>query len=124
MTDDTNTTITAPEAPSPVGAYSQARRIGPLVRISGQLGLSADDQSIAGQTTVALHNIESILRAGGLQWADVLSLQVYLSSDSLFDEFDTAYSAIVPEPYPARTTISCELAPGALVEIDALAVLN
>ncbi|MBJ8346677.1 RidA family protein [Antrihabitans sp. YC2-6] len=109
-------------ATSPVGNFSYARRIGPFTQVSGQLGLSAGATTIAGQTAEALEKVEAILTSAGLSWSDVLTVRVHLASDDLFDDFDAAYAAIVPPPFPARVTVSSGLAPGALVEIDALAV--
>ena len=51
-------------------------------------------------------------------------MRAFIADDDLFDEFDATYAALVPQPYPARVTVAVGLAPGALVEIDALAVLD
>lgn len=117
------TEISTTDAPQPAGAYAQARRIGPFLQISGQLGIDGDDTSIEGQTRKALAHVTAILNASSASWSEVLSIRAYLSDDALFDRFDAAYRAELTSPFPARTTVSCELAPGALVEIDALAVL-
>ena len=108
---------------SPVGSFSYARQVGPFVQVSGQLGLADGATTIGEQTTASLRSVEAILASAGLGWSDVLTVRVHLTSDDLFDEFDAAYAAIVPEPFPARVTVSSGLAPGALVEIDALAVI-
>ncbi|MEV4806213.1 RidA family protein [Nonomuraea sp. NPDC049421] len=39
-------------------------------------------------------------------------------------EMNEAYEPIVEAPFPARITVSVQLPPGLLVEIDALAVLD
>ena len=108
---------------STVGSFSYARKIGQFVQVSGQLGLVEGATTVRAQTTASLGNVEAILTSAGLTWSDVLTVRVHLASDDLFDEFDAAYAAIVPEPFPARVTVSSGLAPGALVEIDALAVI-
>lgn len=123
MTTDT-TVLSTSEAPSPVGAYTQGRRIGPFLQTSGQLGLAANADTIVAQTRVALARVTAVLAAGDMDWSHVLTVRAYLAADELFDEFDSVYAELVPQPYPARITVSAGLAPGALVEIDALAVAD
>lgn len=116
--------ITSENVPPPAGAYSQARRVGPILRISGQLATGESVSTVADQTLAALGQVGTLLDAAGTTWANVVSVNVYLASDSYFDEFDRAYSQYLHSPFPARTTVSCELAPGAFVEIDALAYVG
>ncbi|MFD8152770.1 RidA family protein [Streptomyces sp. NPDC001046] len=121
------TTITTRSAPSPAGAYSQGRRIGPFLQICGQIAtdpatgapLEAD---AAGQTRRVLEQLEAILGADGAGWDDVLMVRVYLASDDDFDAMDAAYRSVLAEPFPPRTTVTAGLAPGALIEVDVLAV--
>ena len=116
--------ISTSDAPAPAGAYSQGRRIGPFLQVSGQLGLGEGAVTVSQQTELALRHVTAILDAGGATWADVLTVRAFIADDDLFDEFDATYAAVVPQPYPARVTVAVGLAPGALVEIDALAVLD
>lgn len=116
--------ILTTDAPAPAGTYCQARRIGSMLQVSGQLGISDGATTISEQTRRSLHHVQTILEASGASWTDVLTVRVYLAADELFDEFDVAYASVVPRPFPARVTVSAGLAPGALVEIDALAVLG
>jgi len=48
---------------------------------------------------------------------------VYLTDPADFAEMNDAYTELIREPYPSRTTVYVGLRPGLLVEIDALAVL-
>lgn len=121
--------ITSPLAPSPVGAYSQAKRIGPFLQVSGQLATDSETgQMLTGditeQTTRCLEQVEAILHEAGGTWEQVLTIRVYLSDDDNFDAFDAAYAQYLSSPYPARITVGAQLAPGALVEIEAFAVLD
>lgn len=121
--------INTPAAPPAVGAYSQGKQVGPFLQLSGQLAIDPATGSIlaggiAEQTEQSLTQIEALLKDAGASWADVLITRVYLASDDDFDAFDAAYSRVVPQPFPARVTVGAQLAPGALVEIDALAVLS
>jgi enamine deaminase RidA (YjgF/YER057c/UK114 family) len=51
-------------------------------------------------------------------------LRVYLTDAGHFAEFNAVFAEFVTEPYAARTTVYVGLAPGLLVEIDALAVVE
>lgn len=114
--------------PAPLGAYSQTRRIGGLLQVSGQLGIDPNTGQISGdirqQTARCLAAVHALLQAEGADWRNVLSVRIHLADDVLFDDFDREYAAHIPSPAPARTTTSAGLAPGALIEIDALAVLS
>lgn len=123
-----NRVIYSPNAPAPVGSYSQAKQIGRFLQVSGQLPIDPRtgnilQGSVTEQVVQVLAQIDAILTHAGAGWSDVLISRVYLSTDQDFDEFDAAYGQHVPAPYPARVTVGAELAPGALVEIEALAVI-
>ncbi len=46
------------------------------------------------------------------------------TSDDNFNAFDAVDADTVPKQYPPRATVGAELAPGALIEIEELAVLR
>ena len=123
-----NRVIESDNAPAPVGSYSQAKQIGRFLQVSGQIAIDPQTGGvlqcgITEQVSQVLAQIDAILAHAGAGWTDVLISRVYLSTDQDFDEFDAAYARHVPEPYPARVTVGAELAPGALVEIEVLAVV-
>jgi enamine deaminase RidA (YjgF/YER057c/UK114 family) len=51
-------------------------------------------------------------------------VRVYLADLEYFAPMNDVYQEFVQEPYPGRTTVFVGLAPGILVEIDALAVVE
>jgi 2-iminobutanoate/2-iminopropanoate deaminase len=116
-----STTSHRAELAPPAGAYSHTRLIGPFFQISGRVpaDLNAD---IEGQTVQALEQIQVLLTGERLGWQDVLMMRLYIADDSYWDGMDAAYRRVVAEPFPPRTTVSAGLAPGMLIEIDALAV--
>lgn len=121
--------INTAAAPAAVGAYSQGKQLGPFLQLSGQLAIDPAtgnilDAGIEDQTKQSLSQLTTLLAEGGATWENVLITRVYLASDDDFAAFDLAYRSVVPEPYPARVTVGAQLAPGALVEIDVLAVLG
>jgi 2-iminobutanoate/2-iminopropanoate deaminase len=118
--------IYAQEAAKPVGPYSQAVQAGNFLFISGQLAIDPQAgtivaKDIASQTRQVLENLKSILQAADFSLKDVVQTTVYLSSMSLFDEFNREYAKYFLSDSPARATVATELKSGALVEISMVA---
>jgi len=108
-------------------AFSHATIAGDTVYVAGTIGTTDEAFSLASggtgpETEQTLRNIEQILGACGVGWADVLKVNVFLTDLATFGEMNAAYEAVVPEPRPARITVGCsELALGSAVEIDCIA---
>jgi reactive intermediate/imine deaminase len=115
-------------APPPV-PLSPGIRKGNILQVAGQVGMDPATGELAGDTVAAqtrqvLANVSSVLAAGGASWDDVVMLRVYLTDTAHFAELNETYAELVPQPFPARTTIYVGLPAGLLVEIDALAVID
>jgi 2-iminobutanoate/2-iminopropanoate deaminase len=113
---------------SPVGAYSQALRVGDFIFVSGQGPLDPGTGQIVGetveeQTARVLENIKAILEAGGASMSDVVKVSAHLSDLALFQRYNKIYATYFPDPKPTRTTVGSQL-PGILVEIDAIAYVG
>jgi 2-iminobutanoate/2-iminopropanoate deaminase len=109
--------------PVPGSPYSPLIVAGGSVWISGQVGV-ADGRiadGIEAQTRISLEHIAVALEAAGLSMDDVVKVSAYLADLRDFEAFNGEYRRHFSEPYPARTTIGASLAPGLLVEIDAVA---
>lgn len=119
--------ISTPEAPKPVGPYSQAVEVGDMLFISGQIPLDAStdkltEGGIGLQTLQALKNIEAILKAAGYTKENVVQCQVYLSDLSLYPTMNNVYEKFFVENFPARSVIEVKKLPrDALIEIMATA---
>jgi reactive intermediate/imine deaminase len=123
------TVITPEGAAAPPFPLSPGIRKGNVLQVAGQVGMDPVTGELAGDTVAAqtrqvLRNIESVLAAGGASWDDVVMMRVYLTDTAHFAELNETYAELVPQPYPARTTIYVGLPAGLLVEIDALAVVD
>jgi 2-iminobutanoate/2-iminopropanoate deaminase len=120
--------VVAPDAPRGTGAYSQAIRAGDFVFISGQGPLDPATLDVVGdtieeQTEATLRNLEAIASAAGGSLADAVKVSAFLSSIDLFPGFNTTYEQVLTHrPFPARTTVGCELR-NIMVEIDAVLYL-
>ena len=117
------------KAPKPIGPYSQAVQSGNLLFISGQVPLNPVtgeiSGDISGQTRQVLENLKSILLAAGATPADVLKTTVFLKNLDDFNAMNAVYAEYFTVDAPARSTIEVSRIPcGALVEIEAVAVLN
>ncbi len=78
-------------------------------------------ENIKLQTRQVMENIKAILEAAGYLLKDVVQSTVYLSSLSLFEEFNQEYAKHFEVDFPARATVGAELQSGALVEVSVVA---
>ncbi|KKN52074.1 hypothetical protein LCGC14_0616270 [marine sediment metagenome] len=109
------------------GPYSISIKAGGLIFISGQVP-NPDDKNIKNQTLSVFGKIKAILEAAGANVSNIVKVSVFLKSISDFTKMNQAYKEFfeqngVIEKYPARSTVQAvSPMPGALVEIDAIAV--
>ncbi len=119
--------VTTEKAPKPIGPYSQAIVAGGFVFVSGQLGIDPKSgelkEGIAAQTERALENLRSILEAAGSSLESVVKVTAFLAKPELFSKFNEVYTKYFPSDPPARSIAFGSLPKGALVEIDAIAIL-
>jgi 2-iminobutanoate/2-iminopropanoate deaminase len=113
-------------APKPIGPYNQAVQVGNFLFISGQLAIDPQKgklivENIRPQTRQVMDNIKAILEAANYHLNDIVQSTVYLSSLSLFEEFNQEYAKYFEGDFPARATVGAELKSGALVEVSVVA---
>ena len=117
--------IQPPGLAIPKSPYSPVIVSGDLVYTAGQVALDENGAVVAGgveaQVRQTLANLRSCLEAAGCALGDVVKINVYLTDLANFDAFNAVYREHFVEPYPARTTVQAGLAPGLLVEIEAVA---
>lgn len=120
--------IATTQAPTALGAYSQAVQANGFVFVSGQLGIDPATGELAGVTAAeqaaqALKNISNILAAAGCGMEHVCRATVYLRNVEDFADVDAVYAkAFTGSVKPARVAFGNNMIPkGALVEIDAIA---
>lgn len=125
----TREVIHTSNAPDAIGPYSQGIRANGTVYVSGQGGLVPGTKAFAGDTVAAqteqtLKNIAAILEAAGTGMAHVVKVTVLLADIATFAEMNAVYARFFPVDPPARVTYAVKDIPlGALVEIDAVAVM-
>jgi len=124
------TAVSSADAPKAIGPYSQGRRVGPFLFLSGQVGLDPAtgqmvDGDVAAQTRRVLENLAAVLKSAGLSLADVARTTIYLADMNDFVKVNDVYGSYFSEPYPARATVQVARLPrDARVEIDAVAAFR
>ena len=119
--------IQTTQAPSAIGPYSQAIRIGEVLYTSGQIALNSENMemmngAIEEETEWVLKNLEAILKADGMSLAHVIKTTVYLTDLGEFARVNQVYENFFGETKPARACVQVAALPkGAKVEIDAVA---
>jgi enamine deaminase RidA (YjgF/YER057c/UK114 family) len=98
-----------------------------LLFIALMAGTNSAGSVVAGgveaQTSQALQNVTEKLKAGGMDFKDLVWVNVFLSDIRNLDGMNAAYRAFIKQHRPARTTLEADLLlPEALVGISAIAV--
>jgi 2-iminobutanoate/2-iminopropanoate deaminase len=110
------------DAPKPGGAYSQAVRGGHTIYLAGQgpfdPATGEQPEGFEEQVRQTLRNLDAAARAAGASLADAVRVGVYLRDIEDLPAMNRVYQEVVPEPYPARTTIQSDLPFS--IEIDAV----
>ncbi len=124
------TRVTTDGAPAAIGPYSQAIVSGGFVLTAGQIALDPEsmemvDGGVEAQAHRVLQNLTNVLAAAGSSMNHVVKTTMYLADMADFVAVNEIYAEYFGEPFPARSAVQAAALPkGALVEIDALAVLK
>ncbi len=119
-------TIDTKSAPAAIGPYSQAKLLGDLLFMSGQIPLDPDSGAVVGegiedQTRQVLRNIEAILTEAGVGFEQVVKTTCFLDDMVNFAAFNQLYAEKFTSK-PARSCIAAKQLPkGVLVEIEVIA---
>lgn len=122
--------IATDKAPAAIGPYSQAVRVDSTVFTAGQIAIDPAmgkliEGDIAAQTRQVLTNLSSVLQAAGSSLERVVKTTVFLANMDDFPAMNAVYGEFFPHDPPARSTVEVSRLPaGALVEIEAIAVVN
>ena len=117
-----------PNAPAAIGPYSQAVAVHGFLYASGQIPLDPATGEIVGTTIEeqahrCCKNIRGILEANGLTFQNVVKTTCFLANIGDFAAFNEIYGKYFTEK-PARSCVAVAALPkGALVEVEAVALL-
>jgi len=120
--------VLTPDAPAPIGPYSQALRSGKFLFCSGQVAIDPKTGEldapgdVAAQTERALQNVAAVLEAAGMSFSNVVKTTVFLVDMNDFAAMNEVYARYLGNAKPARSTVAVAGLPkGARVEIEAIA---
>lgn len=131
-TDASETTtrkvIFTPDAPKPVGPYSQGILFGATLYCAGQIGIDPNtgelvEGGVEAETDQVLKNLGAVLQAANMGYEDVLMATIFLKD---LDDFSTAnqvYARYFSSDPPARQAVEVGRIPGsASIEISVVAM--
>lgn len=123
--------ILTPDAPQPIGPYSQAIKIsagGEMLFISGQIAIDPStcqfqNGSVEEQTQLVMKNLLAILQASGMNYSHLVKTSIFLTDMADFSAMNKVYADALGNHLPARETVAVKALPaGARVEISGIAV--
>lgn len=122
-----STIITSPNAPAALGPYSHAVLSGDTLYTSGQIGLIPATGALAGESIEAqaeqiFQNLEAVLAAADMTFANVVKTTVFLTDLGDFAAMNAIYATKFPQNPPARSCVQvAKLPAGAKMEVELIA---
>jgi len=118
--------VSTPDAPQPVGPYSQAEIAGHFV-FGAELGIDPKQGKIVattaeGQMSQAMDNVFAVLKAAGSDPSKLVKVTVYFKNLDDYDKANAVYARVLGNNRPARAAVQVDRIPlDALIEIDFIA---
>ena len=119
--------ITTDQAPTAIGPYSQAVQLGSFLFCSGQIPIDPKTNEvftgdIKVQTEMVMKNIEGVLKAADLSFANIVKTTIFITNMQDFAAVNEVYAKSFTAEPPARSTVAVAALPkGVNVEIEVLA---
>jgi 2-iminobutanoate/2-iminopropanoate deaminase len=103
--------INTPNAPAPIGPYSQAVQVGDMLFVSGQIAIDPETNALVtadlgSETRQVLKNLQAILEKAGYSFEHIVKTTIFLSDMSLFPEVNDIYGSYFASSFPARETVA------------------
>lgn len=123
------TKISTEKAPAAIGPYSQAISTGAMLYTSGQLGINPANGELEGndvtsQAEQAMKNLGAVLEEAGTGFDNIVKTTCFLADMADFAAFNAVYSKYITSA-PARSCVAVKTLPkNALVEVEAIAVID
>jgi 2-iminobutanoate/2-iminopropanoate deaminase len=122
------TEIKTPDAPQPIGPFSQAVAAGNMIFVSAQFARDAitnefQMENIKAETKKVMSNIKAILQKAGTDFTDVVKSSIFLKNMGDYAKVNEVYNSYFTAPYPARETIQVgDLPMHVNIEISVIAI--
>jgi len=120
--------INTPDAPAPIGPYSQAVLSNGMLFVSGQIPVDPAigkvvEGGVEAQARQVMKNLEAILNAARMDFSNVVKCSIFLSDMGDFPKVNAIYGEYFKVDPPARETVQvCKLPLSVDVEISCIAV--
>lgn len=120
------TIVSSEGAPAAIGPYSQAVQVGDTLYLSGQIAIDPESGrlvrgGIEKETRQVLENIGAVLEEAGMNFADVVQVQVFLKNLDHYGVVNSIYDDYFTCNYPARAAVQVARLPKD-VSIEIMAV--
>ncbi|MBS1681439.1 MAG: RidA family protein [Bacteroidetes bacterium] len=120
--------VYSPNAPEPIGPYSQAIKAGNMLFVSGQIAIQKPSGNlVTGNITEEAHqvmkNLSEILKASEMDFSHIAKTTIFLKDMNNFPKVNEVYGSYFKEMPPARETVEVSRLPKDVnVEISCIAV--
>ena len=121
--------VYSPNAPEPIGPYSQAIQAGNLLFVSGQVAIEQSTgkiitATIQDETHQVMKNIKEILTAANTDFKSIVKCTIFLKDMNNFPKVNEVYGSYFASQPPARETVEVSRLPKDVnVEISCIAVV-
>ena len=120
--------INTNSAPSPVGPYNQAVKIGEMLFVSGQIAIDPSSgelitHNIEEETRQVMKNLSEILKAADMSFENVLKASVFVNDMNNYGKINAVYAEYFDEDTaPARELVEVSNLPKFVnIEISVIA---
>lgn len=120
--------IYSPNAPEPIGPYSQAIKAGHMLFVSGQIAIQKSSgqlvtNNITDEAYQVMKNLEEVLKAAAMDFSHVVKTTIFLKDMNNFPKVNEVYGSFFSANPPARETVEVSRLPKDVnVEISCIAV--
>jgi 2-iminobutanoate/2-iminopropanoate deaminase len=119
--------INTPDAPGPIGPYSQAVLVNDTLYIAGQVCIDPKsgmlkNNNIQEETRQVMQNLAAILNAAGMGFDNVIKTTIFITDMNQFLSVNEVYAKYFIKDFPARETVQVSALPKFVnVEISMIA---
>ena len=123
------TIINTPNAPAPIGPYSQAVKAKGMLFVSGQIPIipatgELEHSGIRAEAAQVMKNLEAILTEAGTDFSHVVKTSIFLADMNDFTQVNEVYGEYFGDDAPARETVAVKTLPKNVnVEISCIVAL-
>lgn len=117
-----------PNAPAPIGPYSQAILANGMLFISGQCPINPktgllEMETIESATHLVMSNIEKLLHAAEMDFTHIVKCSIFLKDLGDFQKVNAVYATYFDSVPPARETVEVVRLPlDSSIEISCIAI--